>query len=294
MEKLQTLTIGTKVDEIVLSNEINEIILRNYKKTEKRRNLEFERFLKEKISVDGNLYTVKDIIELEKVYTPEEIFRNNQIRTATIFAKLQQSTDYGKAARAIEGYLSPLSRQMDFKYELSGETKRIKENFGGLAFAFILAIILVYMILGIQFESFYIPFVIILTIPLSVIGMIWGLLITGMSINIMSLIGLVILVGIVVNDSIVKLDTIRRLRDSGSGLIDSVLQAGSQRFRPIVMTSLTTIFGLLPLALGWGSGSQLTQPLAVTVISGLIVSTLLTLLVIPTIYVTLEKARKHT
>lgn len=294
MRKLQTLNVGTAIDEIVLGSEINEIILRNYKQTEERRNLELDRFLKEKIYLGDHLYTVQDIIELEKDYTPEEIFRNNQIRTATIFAKLKPKADYGKALTSIENYLSPLSKQLDFKYELSGETKRIKENFSGLIFAFILAIILVYMILGIQFESFYLPFVIILTIPLSAIGMIWGLLITGMSINIMSLIGLVILVGIVVNDSIVKIDTIRRLRESGIDLIDSVMQAGSQRFRPIVMTSLTTIFGLLPLALGWGSGAQLTKPLAVTVISGLIVSTLLTLLVIPTIYVTLENMKKHT
>ncbi|MGC9337014.1 MAG: efflux RND transporter permease subunit, partial [Candidatus Cloacimonadia bacterium] len=168
----------------------------------------------------------------------------------------------------------------------------IEENFGGLILAFILAIILVYIILGIQFESFLLPFVIILSIPLALIGVIWGLLITGISINLMSLIGTVVLVGIVVNDSILKLDTIKRLRSQGYDLLTAVKMGGSQRFRPIIMTSLTTIFGLLPLAIGLGTGAELTRPLAIAIITGLIASTLLTLFIIPVIYVLIEKRKE--
>lgn len=296
-KKLQQLNFGYKIDELVYGNELKAIVLRTYERTPEKRNLNLSEFMKQKLILKGKMFNVSELISVERYLSPEEIYHQKQQRTATIFVKLNKSkgstsggdVKYQTGLENIQKTLRLLSNKYNFKYDITGESERIKENFGGLIFAFILAIILVYMILGVQFESFFLPFVIILTIPLASIGVIWGLLITGISINLMSLIGTVVLVGIVVNDSILKLDTIKRLRKQGYDLLTAVKIGGSQRFRPIIMTSLTTIFGLLPLAIGLGSGAELTQPLAVTVISGLIASTFLTLFVIPVIYVLFEK-----
>ena len=288
-KKLQEFNFGYKIDELVYGNELKDIVLRTYERTPEKRNLNLSEFMKQKLILNDHMFNVSELISVERYLSPEEIYHQKQQRTATIFIKLNKDVKYQTGLENIQKTLRLLSNKYNFKYDITGESERIKENFGGLIFAFILAIILVYMILGVQFESFFLPFVIILTIPLASIGVIWGLLITGISINLMSLIGTVVLVGIVVNDSIVKLDTIKRLRKQGYDLLTAVKMGGSQRFRPIIMTSLTTIFGLLPLAIGLGSGAELTQPLAVTVISGLIASTFLTLFVIPVIYVLFEK-----
>lgn len=290
-KKLQELNFGYKVDELVYGNEVTDIILRTYPRSSTRRNLDLSEFMQQKLIINGQMFNVSDLVAVERYFSPEEIYRQNQQRTATIFVKLNEGVEYQTGLENIQNTLNLLSNKYNFRYDITGESERIEENFGGLILAFVLAIILVYIILGIQFESFLMPFVIILSIPLALIGVIWGLLITGISINLMSLIGAVVLVGIVVNDSILKLDTIRRLRRQGYDLFTAVKMGGSQRFRPIIMTSLTTIFGLLPLAIGLGKGAELTQPLAIAVISGLIVSTLLTLFIIPVIYVLVEKRR---
>ena len=147
-----------------------------------------------------------------------------------------------------------------------------------------LALILVYMILAAQFESFVIPFTILMSVPLALVGAILALFLAGQGLNTMSLIGVVILVGIVVNDAIVKVDFINQARDAGMGLRQAILEAGRVRLRPIIMTTVTTVLGLLPMALGIGRGADLRAPLAIAVIGGLIVATALTLIVIPSFY----------
>lgn len=291
--KLQELNFGYTIDELVYGNEVKPIVLRTYERNPEKRNLTLSEFMQQQILINGNSFSVSDLVGVEQYLSPEEIYHHEQQRTTTIYAKLHSEVNYATGLQAIQNALQDFSQKYSFRYEITGENERIQENFGGLIFAFILAIILVYMILGVQFESFKLPFVIILTIPLTIIGVIWGLLITGISINLMSLIGVVVLVGICVNDSIVKIDTIRRLREQGMELIEAVKKAGKQRFRPIIMTSLTTIVGLLPLAIGLGSGTELTQPLAITVVFGLCASTFLTLFVIPVIYVLFEKQQKE-
>ncbi|MDH5551421.1 MAG: efflux RND transporter permease subunit, partial [Gemmatimonadota bacterium] len=164
-------------------------------------------------------------------------------------------------------------------------------SFRDLAFAFGLALLLVYMILAAQFESFVHPFTILLSVPLATIGASVALMIAGEGLNTMSLIGLVILVGIVVNDAIVKVDFINQMRKQGLELRQAILEAGRVRLRPIVMTTVTTVLGLTPMALGIGRGADLRAPLAIAVIGGLISATALTLIVVPVAYDLLEEAR---
>jgi HAE1 family hydrophobic/amphiphilic exporter-1 len=165
-----------------------------------------------------------------------------------------------------------------------GERKEMMRSFRDLAMAMILAVLLVYMILAAQFESFLDPLIIAMVIPIGLSGAALAIGITGGSINILSLIGCLALLGIAVNDAIVKVDTIRRLREGGMPAGDAILEASKLRLRPILMTSATTVLAMLPMAIGLGTGEQLQRPLAITIIGGLSLTTILTLYVTPLIY----------
>jgi HAE1 family hydrophobic/amphiphilic exporter-1 len=174
---------------------------------------------------------------------------------------------------------------------VGGENEERSQSFRDLAFAFGLALILVYMILAAQFESFVHPFTILLSVPLATVGAAVALWVTGAGLNTMSLIGMVILVGIVVNDAIIKVDFINQMRAQGNALREAILQAGRVRLRPIIMTTVTTVLGLSPMALGLGRGSDLRAPLAVVVIGGLLSATALTLILVPVAYDLIEEGR---
>ena len=148
-----------------------------------------------------------------------------------------------------------------------------------------LAIFLVYLVMAATFESFIHPFVVLLTIPLGVVGVAAGLLVTGTTITVMVLIGVILLTGIVVNNAIVLIDAVNQMRRQGVDKYEAVVRAGHLRLRPILMTTLTTVVGLIPMALGWGEGAELRAPLAITVGWGLFFGTLLTLVVIPAVYI---------
>jgi len=142
-----------------------------------------------------------------------------------------------------------------------------------------------------QFESFLHPFVILFTIPLALIGAVFALWITGSTISVVVFIGLILLAGIVVNNAIVLLDFINQLRAKGMPKIEAIIEGGKSRLRPIMMTALTTILGLIPLAMGFGEGAEVRSPMAITVIGGLTVSTLLTLIVIPVVYAAVDRKK---
>jgi HAE1 family hydrophobic/amphiphilic exporter-1 len=152
-----------------------------------------------------------------------------------------------------------------------------------------MAIFLVYLVMASQFESFLHPLVILFTIPLALIGAVLALWITGSTISVVVFIGMILLAGIVVNNAIVLIDLINKLRSRGMSKVEAIMEGGRSRLRPILMTTLTTALGLLPLALGFGEGSEVRSPMAITVIGGLTVSTLLTLIVIPVVYSTMDK-----
>lgn len=177
--------------------------------------------------------------------------------------------------------------------EVGGENEEMRRSFRDLAFAFALALVLVYMILAAQFESFVHPFTILMSVPLALVGVVLALTGAGEGLNTMSLIGVVILVGIVVNDAIVKVDFINQARRAGHTVRDAVLEAGRVRLRPIIMTTVTTVLGLAPMALGLGRGADLRAPLAIAVIGGLSLATLLTLVVVPVVYAFTEDLRER-
>ena len=175
---------------------------------------------------------------------------------------------------------------------VSGQSEEMQESFDSMKFALILAVFLVYLVMASQFESLIHPFVILFTIPLALVGAVLALFITGTTINIVALIGVIMLAGIVVNNAIVLVDLINQLRAQGAERFDAIVEAGTARLRPILMTSLTTALGLLPMAMGFGEGSEVRTPMAITVIGGLVVSTLLTLVVIPVVYSLMDRNRQ--
>jgi HAE1 family hydrophobic/amphiphilic exporter-1 len=162
-------------------------------------------------------------------------------------------------------------------------------SFRSLLFALALAIFLVYLVMASQFESLVHPFVIFFTMPLALIGAVLALWITGSTISVIVFIGVILLAGIVVNNAIILVDLVNQLRDEGMAKHAALVEAGRLRLRPILMTTLTTVLGLLPMAIGMGEGAELRAPMAVTVIGGLVVSTLLTLVVIPVMYSVVDR-----
>ncbi len=172
-----------------------------------------------------------------------------------------------------------------------GQQREIEDSFSSLFLAIGLAIFLVYFVMASKFESLMHPLIILFTIPLGLIGVIWALLLTKSAVSVIVLIGVVMLAGIVVKNAIVLVDYINRLREEGMAREEAIVEAGRVRLRPILMTTLTTILGLVPMALGLGEGAEIRQPMAITVIGGLAVSTLLTLIVIPVVYSVLDRKR---
>ncbi len=220
---------------------------------------------------------------------PSEIRRVDQQRTAIISANLAPGSDLKTISQAIYEEIESMNMPGDFNYHLAGQNEEMETSLNSLMMALGLAIFLVYIVMASQFESLLHPFVIIFTIPLALIGVILFLYILNMPLSIVVFLGLIMLAGIVVNNAIVLVDYINQLRERGLSKIDAILEAGQVRLRPILMTTMTTVLGLLPMALGLGDGAEIRTPMALTVIVGLITSTLLTLVVIPTVYSILSR-----
>jgi HAE1 family hydrophobic/amphiphilic exporter-1 len=220
---------------------------------------------------------------------PAEITRVSQQRTASVTANLS-GHDLAGAATEIKAALQTISMPEDFSANLSGQSNELSVSFGSLRFALLLAVFLVYLVMASQFESFLHPFVIMFTLPLAAIGVVFALLVTGTSVSVMVLIGAIILAGIVVNNAIVLIDYANQLRQKGTPKLEALVQAGSVRMRPILMTTITTVLGLIPMAVAGGEGAELRAPLAITVIGGLSFATALTLFVIPAVYAVIDRS----
>ncbi len=215
------------------------------------------------------------------------IFRENQQRVMYVSVNFKKSSEDLK--KLIKKFTTSLKLPADYSVEISGVDKETKESMNNLLFAFLLSIILIYMILASQFESLIHPLIIMFAVPLTLTGVAIGLLITGNSINVISALGLIMLSGIVVNNSIVLFEYFEILKKKNKIIENAVINACKIRLRPIMMTTLTTILGLIPLAIGLGSGSEIQSPMAVTVIFGLAFASFLTLIYIPMVYITVEK-----
>jgi HAE1 family hydrophobic/amphiphilic exporter-1 len=214
---------------------------------------------------------------------PAEIHRMQQQRAAVVTANLK-GISLGDAVVQIEEMLDAGPPPAGITTEMGGQNREMKVSFNSLRFALALAIFLVYLVMAATFESFIHPFIVLFTIPLALVGVVFGLITTGTTITVIVLIGTIMLVGIVVNNAIVLIDAINRLRRSGIDKFEAIVRAGHIRLRPIIMTTLTTILALLPMAMPFGEGAELRSPLAITVAFGLFLSTLLTLVVIPAAY----------
>ncbi|WHH60872.1 efflux RND transporter permease subunit [Petroclostridium sp. X23] len=235
------------------------------------------------VTASGVEVSLTDIADVVLEEGPVAIGRENQQRyvsvTADIFGR-----DLGSVSRDIDGKLSGLSVPSEYAITSGGEQKEMMESFVSLIQALLLAVLLVYMVMAAQFESLLHPFTIMFSIPLAYTGSLLGLLITGRSLSVNGFIGVIMLAGIVVNNAIVLVDYVNTLRATGMERREAILKAGPTRLRPILMTTLTTILGLLPMALGIGEGAEMQAPMATVVIGGLITSTILTLVIIPVIY----------
>ena len=222
---------------------------------------------------------------------PVQIEHEDNKRLITITAGVE-GRDMGSVAGDAQRVINETTIPADFTVEMGGGFEQQMETFRDLGFVILLAIVLVYMIMVGQFESFREPFIIMFTIPLAIIGVLWMLFFTGTTINMQSLLGVLLLGGIVVNNAIVYITYANQLRrQAGKSCIDAVVEAGRVRLRPILMTAFTTIFGLIPMALGIGSGNEIRAPMARSVIGGLLVSTFLTLVFIPVLYTLFERKK---
>ena len=221
---------------------------------------------------------------------PAEIRRVAQQRVAVITANLAYG-DLGAATLEAGNIVSRLALPPGISVLVSGQSEEMQKSFESMRFALVLAIFLVYLVMASQFESLIHPFVILFTIPLALVGAVIALFITGTTVNIVAFIGVIMLAGIVVNNAIVLVDLINQLRAQGKERYDAIVEASTARLRPILMTSLTTALGLLPMAAGFGEGSEVRTPMAIAVIGGLVVSTLLTLVVIPVVYSLMDRKR---
>lgn len=234
-----------------------------------------------------------EIARIKKTLSPKQLLRRNQNRIGKIFADIQGDIAFDKVVSKVKDQLKTIELPAEYYFEIVGEEQKRVDAMSNLSFALLLSIVLVYMVMASQFESLIHPFTILLTIPLAGIGAVWAFFLIGKSMNIMAFIGLIMLAGIAVNDSIILVDAINQFRAMGKSLHDSIISAGQNRIRPIIMTSLTTILALLPLTIGIGESAALRSPMAIAVIAGLISSTILTLIVIPCVYYVFEKLKER-
>jgi len=234
--------------------------------------------------------TLDAVAEIEVTEGPAEIRRADQERVAVISANLA----FGALSAAVEDIrqrLAGVAIPPTMRLDIAGQNEEMQASIRSLLFALGLAVFLVYLVMASQFESLVHPFVILFSVPLAAVGVALALALTGTTISVMVFIGMIMLSGIVVNNAIVLVDLINRLRAEGSNRLEAIVEAGSLRLRPILMTTLTTALGLLPMALGLGEGAEIRTPMAITVISGLLVSMALTLIVVPVVYSLLQRDR---
>ena len=249
------------------------------------------RDLRDLVIRNGNQeFLLREIATIESSYAPKEIFRRNQSRINKIVADKELDASLDKIAQQIRLEVSGIALPDNYAITVTGEEEKRQESMNSLMFALILSIILVYMVLASQFESLLHPFTILLTIPLALVGAVLIFAISGMTINIMGVIGIIMLAGIAVNNSIILVGRINQLKLTMS-LSDAIVLAGQQRIRPIIMTSLTTILALLPMSFNIGEGAALRSSMAMAVIGGLITSTLMSLVVIPCVYYVFEQMK---
>lgn len=260
----------------------NEFDVRVMLPKESRQNMEDIEQLKI-MTPTGDQISLSTIADLELVEGPVALTRQNQQRLVTVSSGIV-GRDLGSVVADIEAKLDSVNLPEGYSYSIGGEFEEMVEAFADLALALIFAIFLVYAVMAVQFENFLHPFIIMFSMPTMIVGVILGLYVTGLPFSIPAFIGLIMLAGIVVNNGIILVDYINILRRKGAERYEAIIEAGKTRLRPILMTTLTTILGMIPLSLALGEGAEAQQPLAVVIIFGLLTSMLFTLFFVPVVY----------
>lgn len=227
---------------------------------------------------------LSEIAAVTEAASSAAIHRENQSRTVTVTAQIADGYNIGLVSREVEKLLADYQMPEGCSYAFEGENEMIRSTMGDLALMIALAVALIYLIMVAQFQSLLSPFIVLFTIPLAFTGGLLGLWITGKELSVIAMLGFLMLAGVVVNNGIVFVDYVNQLRLEGRERTEALVQTGRDRIRPILMTALTTIFGLVTMALGLGSGGDMLQPLAIVTIGGLAYATLLTLFVVPAVY----------
>lgn len=238
----------------------------------------------------GITIPLSSVAQIEIERGPGAIRRLDQERVAIVRANLT-GRDLGGAVQKIQSAIRGMALPENYSISIGGQRREMVLSFASLRLALLLAVLLVYLVMAAQFESLLQPLIVLATIPFGLIGVIFILFITGVTVSVVVIIGVIMMAGIVVNNAIVLVDYINRLKAKGLAAKEAILEAGRVRLRPILMTTSTTVLGLLPMALGFGEGAEIRAPMAITVIGGLIISTLLTLILIPTVYAAFERRR---
>ncbi|NBC01908.1 MAG: MMPL family transporter [Bacteroidetes bacterium] len=241
---------------------------------------------------EGETVPLSAVSKQERQRGPDRISRVNSQRVTYISANLESGLALNDAVNRARAELSDLTLPSDFTVVFSGEYEEQQRAQRDFLIAILMALALIYMVMAGQFERFLDPLIVMFSVPLALVGVVPMLYLTGTTFNIQSFMGLIMLIGIVVNNAIVLIDYINLMRrERGMALVEAVVEAGRLRLRPILMTTVTTILALFPLAMGWGAGGEIQAPLARTVIGGLAASTLITLLLIPVIYISAHRAK---
>lgn len=227
---------------------------------------------------------LSEIAAVTEAASSAAIHRENQSRTVTVTAQIADGYNIGLVSREVEKLLADYQMPEGCSYAFEGENEMIRSTMGDLALMIALAVALIYLIMAAQFQSLLSPFIVLFTIPLAFTGGLLGLWITGKELSVIAMLGFLMLAGVVVNNGIVFVDYVNQLRLEGRERTEALVQTGRDRIRPILMTALTTIFGLVTMALGLGSGGDMLQPLAIVTIGGLAYATLLTLFIVPAVY----------
>ncbi|MBE3125853.1 MAG: efflux RND transporter permease subunit [Acidobacteria bacterium] len=254
-----------------------------------RRNI--EALLGETLPFEGQVVPLRDLVSYEVVRGPREIRRENQQREVLVTANLK-GRKISQVTPAVDKVIATLRLPTDYRVVWSGEREEMSQSFRSLVLALLLATLLTYMIMAAQFESLVHPFIVMFTLPMGAAGAILALLLTGQTLNVISIIGMVVLIGIVVDNATVKIDYTNQLRRGGMALREAVEEGSHVRLRPILMSTGSTLVGLIPMALALERGAELMQPLAIVVIGGLTFSTFLTLILIPVIYEWAEQRKR--
>ena len=241
----------------------------------------------------GQGFRIKDLGTVIESQVPPSITRKNRERVLTVSGVVSKDIPLSKAVMETEAALAEIEMPGEVSYKIAGSFEDMQETFGDLILLLVMIIILVYVVMASQFESFMSPFVIMFSIPFAFVGVLLGLVVTGTALGTMGMIGILILMGIVVKNGIVLIDYTILMRERGYSIVDATVIAAKSRLRPILMTTLTTVLGMIPMAIGQGEGSEMWRSLGMVVAWGLSISTLVTLVIIPTVYASLATMQER-